>query len=138
MADITASTALRDYLANYLEGSFYFATLHSANTSITAASTYAASGLDELPTANGYTVGGQALTPVTETAGVIDLPNGLWSTLDGETLTAAGGACIWVNSTDSITGAKLVQLRDASVTGGGTGGSVTFTIVDPITIPTPS
>ena len=134
MADITASTALRDYIAGYLQDSYYFATLHTATTGITAASVYAGTGLSEVPTGTIYTLGGVEVTS-TEVDGVIDTGNAVWTTADGTSLTAEA-CCLWVNDTQTITGAKLVSMKEATVTGSGDGGSLTATFVNPITIPT--
>ena len=82
MADITASTALRDYIAGHLQGSYYFATLHTATTGITAASVYAATGLSEVPTDTIYTLGGVEVTS-TEVDGVSRIYTGRPSFLQG-------------------------------------------------------
>ena len=139
MADITASTAFRDFIAAYLStaGScFMWATLHSATTNITAASTYSGTGLDELGTANGYTAGGKTCGTITEADGVLDTPDVVWTTGAGETLTAACG-CVWINNSDTITGAALVSLEDNSQTASNEG-TMTFSLINPITIPTPA
>ena len=137
MADITASTAFRDFISTYLStaGScFMWATLHSSKANITAASTYAGTGLDELGTANGYTAGGKTCGTITEADGVLDTPDVVWTTSEGETLTAACG-CIWINNTNNIDGAALVGLEDNTQTAGG-GGPMSFHLTNPITIPT--
>ena len=134
MSDITASTALRDYIAGHLQGSYYFATLHTATTGITASSIYASTGLSEVPTDSIYTLGGQEVVS-TEVDGVIDTGDAVWTTADGTSLTAEA-CCLWVNDTQTITGAKLVSMKEATVTGSGAGGSLTATFVNPITIPT--
>ena len=137
MADLTASTALRDFIANRLTttgGVFMFATLHSAITNIAADSVYSSSGLLELTSANGYTAGGKTCGTVTQTAGVVDCPDVVWTTGGGETLTA-GASCIWINDVDDINGAALVSMNDSAQTAGN-GGTMTAGLVNPITIPT--
>ena len=134
MADITASTALRDYIAGHLQGSYYFATLHTATTGITASSIYASTGLSEVPTDSIYTLGGQEVVS-TEVDGVIDTGDAVWPTADGTSLTAEA-CCLWVNDTQTITGASLVSMKNTTITGSGDGGSLIATFINPITIPT--
>ena len=139
MADITASTALRDFIAAFLStagGSYMWATLHSSISAIDVDSVYAGSGLNELPTANGYTAGGKTCGAISVANGVLDTPDVVWTTSAGQTLTAAA-CCIWINDTNSITGAALVSMDDSSQTASN-GGTMTGGLTNPITIPTPS
>jgi hypothetical protein len=139
MADITASVALRDFIAGRLTtagGCYMWATLHSALTGLSASSVYAASGISELPTANGYTAGGKTCGTISVTNGVLDTPDVVWTTGAGQTLTAAA-CCLWINSTNNIMGASLVCCKDSAQTASN-GGTITVGISNPITIPTPA
>ena len=141
MSDITASTALRDFIAAKLStagGSFMWATLHSTaqvDGTVTPATIYEATGLNELPTANGYTAQGKTCGTISEVDGVLDTPDVVWTTAEGESLTAKS-ACIWVNDANTIIGAALVSLEDNEQTASN-GGAMTFSITNPIIIPTP-
>lgn len=139
MPDITASTALRDFIAGRLSstgGCYMWATLHSSTAAISASTVYAASGLNELTTANGYTAGGQSCGTITRTNGTLDTPDVTWTTSAGQTLSAACCA-VWINSTNNIVGAALVSLKDSAQTASN-GGTMTGGLVNPITIPTPA
>jgi len=139
MADITASTALRDFIGGRLAtagGCYMWATLHSSIAAINAGTVYASSGLNELSTANGYTAGGTTCGTISHSSGSLDTPNVVWTTGAAETLTAAC-CCIWINSTNSITGAALVSMKDSSQTASN-GGTLTAGLANPIVIPTPS
>ena len=139
-ADITASTAFRDFIANRLSsagGCYYYVTLHDAGGSaITAGSSYATSGIGELATANGYTAGGKTAGTMTATAGVLDNPDVQWDTTAGQTLTCAYQA-LWVSTAATLTtAAKLVCLKESAQSGAGDGGYVKCAFTNPITIPT--
>jgi hypothetical protein len=139
MADITASTALRDFIAGRLStagGCYMWATLHSSIAAISASTVYAASGLNELGSGSGYTAGGASCGTIGRTNGVLDTPDVVWTTGAGETLTAAA-CCLWINSTNNIVGASLVCMKDSSQTASN-GGTLTAGIANPITIPTPA
>lgn len=139
MANITASTALRDFIANRLTstgGCYMWVTLHSSNAAISASTVYASSGLNELTTANGYTAGGASCGTITNSSGSLDTPDVVWTTTAGQTLTAAC-CCTWINNTNNIVGASLVCLNDGSQTGSN-GGTLTSQMVNPIVIPTPA
>ena len=139
MADITNSTALRDFIANLLStsgGCYMWATLHSSIAAISASTVYATSGINELTTANGYTAQGKTCGTISESGGVLDTPDVVWTTGAGETLTAAC-CCVWINSSNTITGAALVSMDDSSQTASN-GGTMTAGLTNPITIPTPS
>jgi hypothetical protein len=139
MADITASTALRDFIAGRLStagGCYMWATLHSAATNLAAGTVYAASGLLELTNGNGYTAGGTTCGTITRTNGTLDTPDVVWPTGSGQTLTA-GCVAIWINSTNSITGASLVCVKDSAQTASNTG-TLTAGLTNTIVIPTPA
>ena len=139
MADITASTALRDFIANKLStagGGYMWCTLHSATTGISASSVYATTGLSELSTGNGYTEKGASVGTITASAGVLDSPNVEWTTGAGQTLTAEA-CCLWVNDSNDIVGAALVAMDDSSQTASNEG-VMTSELVNQITIPTPT
>lgn len=135
MADFTASTGLRDIIGTFLDGCYYWATLHAAGQTFVASDTYTAGVRGELTTANGYTQGGQAINLV-NTNGVLDAADVVWTTGAGQTLTA-GFCAIWINTTNSISGAKLLSAKDSSQTASN-GGTMTAGIANPITIPTPA
>lgn len=135
MADFTASTGLRDLIGTFLDGCYYWVTLHSAGQTFVAGDTYSAGVRGELTTASGYTRGGATLD-LTNTNGVLDGPDIVWTTGAGETLTA-GHCALWINSTNTQTGAKLVSVKDSAQTASN-GGTMTGGIANPITIPTPS
>jgi len=142
MADITASTAFRDFVASRLSsagGVYYYATLHnSSGSAITAGQAYAASGIGELATANGYTAGGKTAGTMTATNGTLDCPDIQWDTGAGETLTCEYQA-LWVSTAATLTtAAKLVMLKNSSQTGAGAGGYVKMAMTNNIVIPTPA
>ena len=96
---------------------YYFATLHGTGGSAlsTSTDTYATSGLGELSTGGGYTAGGKTCGTMTATGAAIDCPDVVW-TQDG-TGTAIGPvsyAAVWVNTTNTITGAHCVGVKDSS------------------------
>jgi hypothetical protein len=139
MADLTASTALRDFIAGRLSstgGCYMWATLHSANTALTAGAVYATTGLDELSTANGYTAQGKTCGTITQTNGTLDTPDVVWTTGAGETLTATHCA-IWIKGANSIVGASLVCVKESTQTATNTG-TLTATMTNTIVIPTPA
>ena len=139
MADITASTALRDFIAAFLStagGSYMWATLHSSISAIDVDTVYSATGLNELPTGDGYTAQGKTCGTIALSAGVLDTPDVVWDTEIGDTLTAAC-CCIWINDSNSIVGASLVCMDD-SVQTASNGGTMTAGLINPITIPTPA
>ena len=131
-----------------------WATLHSgtltANTSLTATSTYATTGLNELADSpgapsTGYThatTGASTnndLGTITLTNGassVLDVADKVWTTGASETLTA-GHAAFWINDSQQIVGASLVCVSDSSQTASN-GGTLTATMTNTITIPTPA
>lgn len=138
MADFTASTGLRDIIAAHLAGCYYWLTLHDATGGFVAGDTYSAGVRGELATGNGYTRGSKSVT-LTNTNGVLDGADATWTTSSGETLTASYCA-LWCNTTNSISGAKLISVDDmsASPQTASNGGTMTAGITNPITIPTPA
>ena len=143
MADQTNSTAFRDYLADLADNLFYRVTLHSAITGLTLNMTYAATGISELATVvNGYTLGGQAV-PLVHTGGNtgnLDSADIVWTNTSGADLGPVTYAVVWANTTDTITGAKAIAIKDSSVTPqtATDGNTMTFAVVDMIAIPTPA
>ncbi len=139
MADQTNSTSLRDFLASYAAtGMYYFVTLHSAITGLTLDMTYAASGVSELTTGNGYTLGGQEIDLVAS-AGVLDADDAVW-TASGGNIGPVSYYAIWANTSQTITGAKCIAIKDSSASPqtASDGNTMTVTVTDMITIPTPS
>lgn len=135
MADFTASTGLRDIIAANLASCYYWATLHAAGQTFVASDVYSAGVRGELSTGNGYTRGSKTIT-LTNTNGVLDGADVVWTTGAGETLTA-GHCAIWMATTNSITGAKLLSVKESTQTASN-GGTMTGGVANPITIPTPA
>lgn len=142
MADFVGSTALRDLIANSVASFYYFITLHDATGGFIAGDVYAAGVRGELPTKDGYTQGGKpvVLSHIGGAGGVLDGSDVVWTSADPGTIGPASFAALWVNTTDTITGAKLVSVDDSSATPqtASNGGQMFFGVTDPITIPTPS
>jgi len=137
MPDFTASTALRDIIGDHLAADFYFMTLHDGTGGFVAGDVYSAGVRGELTTALGYTQGGEAVTLV-NTAGVLDGADAVWTATGGSLV--ASYAALWINTTDTVTGAELVYTNDSSGSPqtATDGNNMTVTIVNPITIPTPA
>lgn len=138
MPDFTASTGLRDIIATYLDGCYYWATLHDATGGFVAGDVYAAGIRGELPTANGYTRGSKTVD-LSNTNGVLDAVDVSWATAAGETLTAHYAA-LWMATANNIAGAKLLSVKDSSASPqtASNGGTLTAQLVNPITINTPA
>jgi len=139
MSDFTASTGLRDIIAANLAGSFYWLTLHGSGQTFVAGDTYTAGIRGELATGAGYTRGAKSVT-LTNASGVLGGANATWTTGAGETLGPVSFCALWINTTDTVTGAKLVSVDDSSVSPqtASNGGTMTAGITNPITIPTPA
>lgn len=139
MSDFTASTGLRDIIAATLATCYYWLTLHGSGQTFVASDTYTAGVRGELATGAGYTRGAKTVT-LTNTNGVLDGADGTWTTGAGETLGPASYCALWCNTTNSITGAKLISTKDmsASPQTASNGGAMTAGITNPITIPTPA
>ena len=140
MADFKASTGFRDLLANAAAGFNYWVTLHDATGGFIAGDVYAAGVRGELPTQFGYTQGDKsvALTHTGGTGGILDGADAVW-TAAGGSIGPASYAALW-SSTGTITGAILVSVKDSAATPqtATDGNTMTYTVVDPITIPTPA
>lgn len=138
--DFTASTGLRDLLANAAAGLNYYVTLHDDTGGFVAGDTYTPGVRGELATGFGYTRGDKAVTlsHTGGSGGVLDGPDAVW-TASGGSLGPASYAALWA-STGVIAGAVLVSVKDsaASPQTATDGNTMTYTVVDPITIPTPT
>lgn len=137
MADFTASTAFRNLLATEAAGFFYWVTLHDATGGFLDDDVYAEGVRGELATEFGYTRGDKAIT-LTNTDGVLDGPDAEW-TADGGSIGPASYAVLWGSATDNITGAGLISVKDSAATPqtATDGNTMTYAVVDPLTIPTP-
>lgn len=137
MADFTASTGLRDLLGEAAAGLNYWVTLHDATGGFLASDVYADGVRGELATGFGYTRGGKAVT-LTNTDGVLDGGDAVW-TAAGGSIGPASYAALWA-STGTITGARLISVKDNAATPQTAtyGHTMTYSVVDPITIPTPA
>lgn len=137
MADFTASTGLRDLLGEAAAGFNYWVTLHDATGGFLAGDVYADGVRGELATGFGYTRGDKAVT-LTNTDGVLDGGDAVW-TAAGGSIGPASYAALWA-STGTITGARLISVKDNAATPqtATDGNTMTYSVVDPITIPTPA
>lgn len=139
MADFKASTGFRDLLAGAAAGFNYWVTLHDATGGFVAGDVYAAGVRGELATEFGYTRGDKSvtLTHTGGTGGILDGADAVW-TAAGGSIGPASYAALWA-STGTITGAILVSVKDNSLAPqtATDGNTMTYTVVDPITIPTP-
>lgn len=121
MADVTAALGFRKLQATSFATNtafFYFATLHDGDGSALATTTdaYAATGLGELATGAGYTAGGKTCGTASVVADTnVDCPNVVW-TATGGSLGPVSYIAYWCNSSNTITGAKLVAVKDMSAT----------------------
>jgi hypothetical protein len=136
MADQTNGLGFRKLEATTMAAMYYFATLHGSGGSALVASTldvYAASGLGELTTANGYTVGGAALGQGTVNANTnVDTADAVWTAATAPLV--ASYCALWCNTTNTITGAKFIQCNDQSATPqtASVGQTMTWPLVNPI------
>lgn len=141
MADFTASTKLRNLLADSAAAYYFWATLHDSNGSTLAAGdTYTAGIKGELATANGYTRGDNVVDYTHPSAdGLLTASNAVW-TATGGSIGPASYAAIWVSATNDITTAGLLSVDDmsASPQTATVGNTMTLTIGQNITIPTPA
>jgi hypothetical protein len=139
MADFTASTGLRDVIAEYLDTLTYYITLHDATGGIVAGDTYSAGVRGELATAYGYTRGTKTID-LTNTGGVLDGPDATW-TASGGSIGPAAYAAIWISTDGNAAGARLLTVDDKSATPQTATDGLTMTAgtpTAPITIPTPA
>ena len=137
MADFKASTALRNALGVAAAGFYYWVTLHDDTGGFVAGDTYTAGVRGELATEFGYTQGAKAVT-LSNTDGVLDGADAVWTAAAGS-IGPASYAALWVSAANDITGAGLVSVRDsaASPQTATDGNTMTYTIIDPITVPIP-
>jgi hypothetical protein len=138
MADFTASTGLRNLIGTFLDGCYYWVTLHDATGGFVAGDTYSAGVRGELATNYGYTRGAKTLD-LTNTNGVLDGLDAVW-TASGGSIGPASYAAVWANSTNTVTGAVLISVDDKAATPqtATDGQTMTAGITNPITIPTPA
>lgn len=137
MSDITNALGIRKFLASLLangSSAYLFATLHGTGGSALSSTTdaYASSGIGELATGNGYTAGGKTCGTITVDSNTnIDTPDVVW-TASGGNIGPASYIAFWINSTNSITGAHLVCVKDysGSPQTASTGNTITGTITD--------
>jgi hypothetical protein len=137
MADVTNALGFRKLEATTVAAFYYFATLHAAGGSALASSTDAWTGVGmagELSTGFGYTQGGVALgqgSVVTNTN--VDTSNAVW-TASGGSIGPASYCALWCNTTNTMTGAKLVEVKDSSATPqtATDGQTMTGTLTNPI------
>jgi len=117
MADISNAAGFRALSATRTAALYFFATLHDTGGSVLAASTDAWTGAGmagELATGAGYTQGGVALSTGTVVSTYnVDLADAVW-TASGGSIGPASYAALWCNTTNTMTGAKLVSVKDAS------------------------
>jgi hypothetical protein len=115
MADVTAVTAFKNYCASRLAASYYFSTLHGSggSTLSNSTTTYTTGISGELSTANGYTQGGVALGTGTASTNNVDTSDAVW-TASGGSIGPASYCALWVNTSNTITGATLVCVKDSS------------------------
>jgi hypothetical protein len=143
MANITASTGLRDIIAANLAACYYWVTLHNATGSTLAMTDVYSAGIKgELATANGYTQGGVAMTltsSLLSTARVLDSADKTW-TGTGTTGIVAQYSAVWMSTANNIIGASLLCVTDSSATPqtANNGGTMTAGIANPISIPLPA
>lgn len=137
MANTTNALGFRKLEATTMAAFYYFATLHGSGGSALSNATDSWTGAGmagELSTGYGYTQGGQALGQ----GSVVSNTN--VDTIDAD-WTAAGGSigpvsyiAFWVNTTNTMTGAKLVSVQDKSASPQTTtdGNHMVASIVNPI------
>lgn len=117
---------------------YYWETLHDNTGGFAANDVYTVGIHGELATANGYTQGGQAVV-LSNTDGVLDGDDVAW-TASGGSIGPASYSALWVNTSNTIIGAKLVYVKDSAAEPqtASDGNDMTAGIVNPITIPIPS
>ena len=151
MADFTASTAVRDAMAKAMASTdagtglgagqqYYWATLHDATGGFVATDVYAAGIRGELATLGGYTRGTKQITGVIATSAspaTVAIPDVIWTQDGSGNAIAATYAAIWCAATNSITGAKLVCVKNSAQTASG-GGTMKLNAGTIISVPTPA
>ncbi len=140
MADLVASTPLRDAITTAVDGWYFWVTLHDGTGGWGFDDVYAAGVNGEIATGNGYTRGDEAVNLADQTGGVLDAADATWTTGAGETLGPVTYAALWFSTSNSITGAELISVKD--MTGdtqtASNGGTMTASVANPVTIGTPS
>jgi hypothetical protein len=137
MADITNALGFRKLEATTMAAMYYFATLHDAGGSALDATVDAWTGVGmagELGTGFGYTQGGVALgqgSVATNTN--VDTADAVW-TASGGSIGPASYCAIWCNTTNTMTGAKLISVKDSSASPqtATDGQTMTGTLANPI------
>ena len=117
MADVTNALGFRKLEATTMAAMYYFATLHATGGSALTSSTDAWTGVGmagELATLNGYTQGGVALGQGSVVSSTnVDMSDAQW-TASGGSIGPASYCALWCNTTNTMTGAKLVEVKDSS------------------------
>jgi hypothetical protein len=137
MSDVVNAAGFRALEATTMAAMYYFATLHGTGGSALTSSTTTWTGAGmagELATSHGYTQGGYALgqgSVVTNTN--VDTANAVW-TASGGSIGPASYCAIWANTTNTMTGAVLVEVNDSSSSPqtATTGQTITATLVNEI------
>lgn len=138
MANITNANGFRSMEATLVAGLYFFCTLHgTGGSALTSATTvYANTGLGELATGNGYTLGGIAIGQgtVSGTYNVAVPGNQAQWTASGGNIGPVSYCALWCNTTNTITGAKLIEVTDTSATPqtASSGQTMTAAITNPI------
>ena len=117
MSDITNALGFRELEATTAAAWYYFATLHGTGGSALSSSTTTWTGAGmagELSTANGYTQGGVALGQGSVASNTnVAMSNAIW-TASGGSIGPASYCALWVNTSNTMTGARLVEVKDSS------------------------
>lgn len=118
MADVTNAAGFRALSATRTAALYFFATLHGVGGSALTSSTDAWTGsgmAGELSTGFGYTQGGVALgTGSVVSTYNVDTVDAVW-TASGGSIGPASYCALWCNTTNTMTGAKLISVKDSSV-----------------------
>jgi len=117
MADKTNCLGFRKLEATTMAAMYYFVTLHGTGGSALDTTTDAWTGAGmagELSAGYGYTQGGVALGQGSVASNTnIDTSDAVW-TASGGAIGPASYCALWCNTSNSMTGAKLVSVKDSS------------------------